>query len=134
VGPDIATRSLSARAEPAHIAPSLPLRANTATEDGVMSDAPGVIDADLALLTGGSAGELMTTVLTSVGGRLLGWTATQVDHQPGRRAPVSYLARVRWAGASVTGELGDAIGGLAPPADSLAWRAPMSAMLGAEGR
>ncbi|MGQ0778624.1 MAG: aminoglycoside phosphotransferase family protein [Pseudonocardiales bacterium] len=61
-------------------------------------------DTGLGLLTGGSAGELMAAVLSAVGGQLLRWAPTQVDHQPGRKTTVSYSAQVRWADGSVTGE------------------------------
>lgn len=71
-------------------------------------------DAELALLTGESAGELMTAVLAAVGGRLLRWAPTQVDHQPGRRTTVSYSARVRWADGSETAETLGASSGRLP--------------------
>ncbi|MGH3913178.1 MAG: aminoglycoside phosphotransferase family protein [Pseudonocardiaceae bacterium] len=72
------------------------------------------VDAGLALLTGGSAGELMAAVLSAVDGRLLRWTSRQVDHQPGRRTTVSYSARVRWPDGSVTGETLGASSGRLP--------------------
>ncbi|MGH3517938.1 MAG: hypothetical protein ACRDQ7_11085 [Haloechinothrix sp.] len=71
-------------------------------------------DADLALLTGESARELMATVLSAVDGRLLNWAATQVDHEPGRRTTVGYTARVRWADGSVTTERLGACSGQLP--------------------
>lgn len=64
----------------------------------------GRIDAELALLTGESAGELMAAVLAATGGELLRWSATQVDYQPGNGTTVGYSARVRWADGTETGE------------------------------
>ncbi|MGH3933134.1 MAG: aminoglycoside phosphotransferase family protein, partial [Pseudonocardiaceae bacterium] len=71
-------------------------------------------DAGLALLTGGSAGELMAAVLSAAGGRLLRWAPTQVDHQPGRHTTVSYSAQVRWVDGSMTGETLGASSGRLP--------------------
>lgn len=72
------------------------------------------MSADLALLTGEPAGDLLTTVLAEAGGELLGWTATQVDHQPGRRTTVSYSAKVRWSGGAVSEEVLGASSGQLP--------------------
>ncbi|CAM3873068.1 aminoglycoside phosphotransferase family protein [Kibdelosporangium persicum] len=52
--------------------------------------------ADLVVLTGVTAGDMLAAVVAEAGGKLLGWTATQVDHQPGRRTTVSYAATVSW--------------------------------------
>ena len=54
-------------------------------------------DANLTLLTGPDAGELLATALGTVGGELLSWSASQVDHRPGGRTTAAYRTRVRWA-------------------------------------
>ncbi len=72
------------------------------------------MSADLTLLTGATAGELMTAVLAPAGGRLLRWSPRQVDHRPGRRTTVSYAARVRWPDGSVTDETLGASSGTLP--------------------
>lgn len=60
--------------------------------------------ADLGLLTGPPAGELMAAVLAAADARLLRWSPRQVDHRPGIRTTVSYLATVRWPDETVTEE------------------------------
>lgn len=60
--------------------------------------------ADLELLTGEAAGELLAALLGEAGAELLSWRAGQVDHQPGGRTTVSYPARVRWADGAETAE------------------------------
>ena len=60
---------------------------------------------DLALLTGPTAGELITAALRGSGLELMGWTATQVDHQPGRGTTVGYAARLRRADGSTSDEV-----------------------------
>jgi len=72
------------------------------------------VSTDLRLLTGDTAGELMTAVLAPNGGRLLTWAPRQVDHRPGRRTTVSYSARVRWSDGSVTDETLGASSGTLP--------------------
>jgi hypothetical protein len=72
------------------------------------------MSADLALLTGEPAGDLLTAVLAEAGGELLGWTAAQVDHQPGRRTTVSYSAKVRWSGGVLSDEVLGASSGQLP--------------------
>lgn len=48
------------------------------------------------LLTGPEAGEILRTALDAVGGRLLSWRPSQVDHQPRHGTTVGYEARVGW--------------------------------------
>ncbi|GAA4435966.1 hypothetical protein GCM10023148_42550 [Actinokineospora soli] len=60
---------------------------------------------DLALLTGPTAGELISAALRGSGLELMGWTATQVDHQPGRGTTVGYAARLRRADGSTSDEV-----------------------------
>lgn len=56
----------------------------------------------LALLTGPEAGELLAAALAPVGGEVLSWQTSQVDHQPQRGTTAGY--RVRWPGGQVTDE------------------------------
>jgi hypothetical protein len=63
------------------------------------------VTSDLAMLTGPAAGELITAALRGSGMDLLGWTATQVDHQPGRGTTVGYSARLRRADGSTADEV-----------------------------
>ncbi|MGH3763054.1 phosphotransferase family protein [Actinophytocola sp.] len=72
------------------------------------------VGADVAVLTGESARELMVAVLSAVGGRLVEWTATQVAYRPGAATTASYTARVRWADGSVTSERLGACSGSLP--------------------
>ncbi|MGW5054310.1 aminoglycoside phosphotransferase family protein [Actinokineospora sp. NPDC004072] len=60
---------------------------------------------DLALLTGPAAGDLIAAALRGSGARLLDWSATQVDHQPGRGTTVGYAARLRLADGSTSDEV-----------------------------
>ncbi|MGH4018577.1 MAG: phosphotransferase [Pseudonocardiaceae bacterium] len=75
---------------------------------------PAPTHADLALLTGEPAGELMAGVLSAVGAKPLRWAPRQVDHQPGRRTTVSYAVRVGWSDGSVTEETVGASSGQLP--------------------
>ncbi|OZM73714.1 aminoglycoside phosphotransferase [Amycolatopsis antarctica] len=70
--------------------------------------------ADLALLTGETAGELMTALLATAGATPLGRSLRHVDHQPGVRTTVAYAARVRWADGSETREQFGASSGKLP--------------------
>lgn len=72
------------------------------------------VDAGLDLLTGDTARELMVSVLAASGGTLLGWSVSQVDHQPGQGTTASYGARVRWTDGSVTRERVGACSGQLP--------------------
>ncbi|WP_205669235.1 phosphotransferase [Amycolatopsis suaedae] len=94
--------------------------------------------APLTLLTGETAGDLLGAVLAEAGGVVEQWSATQVDHQPGRRTTVSYSARVRWPDGTVTGETfgacsGDLPGGVARLSDGTTeigmWRFPFDPAL-----
>ncbi|RSM73834.1 aminoglycoside phosphotransferase [Kibdelosporangium aridum] len=68
--------------------------------------------ADLALLTGAAAGDMLATMVAGAGGELLHWAATQVDHQPGKRTTVSYSATVKWPDGTRDETLGASTGHL----------------------
>ncbi|HSI92288.1 MAG TPA: phosphotransferase [Jiangellaceae bacterium] len=63
-------------------------------------------EADLAVLTGPDAGELLGSAVDAMGGELLDWSTVQVDHRPGRGTAASYRARVRWPTGERTQTLG----------------------------
>jgi hypothetical protein len=54
------------------------------------------LDSDLATLAGPQAGDLLAAAVAAMGGELLEWSTTQVDHRPGRSTAAAYRARVRW--------------------------------------
>ncbi|PZF80175.1 phosphotransferase [Jiangella anatolica] len=54
-------------------------------------------DPGLALLTGPSVPDILDAALTPAGGTLLDWSVRDVDHRPGDRTTVSYVARVSWS-------------------------------------
>lgn len=53
--------------------------------------------ADLELLTGPGAADLLHTAVGAAGGELVSWAPRQVDHRPGSSTTVSYRVRVRWS-------------------------------------
>jgi len=58
-------------------------------------DSPAAADqSSLDLLTGPGATDLLQAAVATNGGRLLSWTAREVDHRPGASTTVSYRARV----------------------------------------
>ncbi|MFW6091244.1 MAG: phosphotransferase [Actinomycetota bacterium] len=59
---------------------------------------PGLEETDdhLPLLTGAEAAKLLGTAVSHLGGELLDWSPTQVDHRPGRATAASYRVRARW--------------------------------------
>ncbi|MFZ1287067.1 MAG: phosphotransferase [Candidatus Phosphoribacter sp.] len=58
--------------------------------------------ADLALLTGPQAHDLLATALATAGGELVEWSVRQVDHRPGTSTTTAYRARVRWGNSERT--------------------------------
>lgn len=54
------------------------------------------MDATLSLLTGHEASRLLSAAVGTVGGDLLEWRPSQVDHRPGSGTTVVYRAVVRW--------------------------------------
>jgi aminoglycoside phosphotransferase len=73
-------------------------------------------DADLALLTGDDAEDLLAAALATGDEELVGWRVRQVDHRPGRSTTVAVDARVRSAAGDSDQLLGAGTGlsGTAP--------------------
>lgn len=53
-------------------------------------------DAGLSLLIGEDAVALLDAAVTALGGRLVEWSLSQVDHRPARGTTAAYAARVSW--------------------------------------
>jgi len=58
--------------------------------------------AELELLTGPEAADLLQAAVGAAGGELVSWTARQVDHRPASSTTVSYRASVRWGDGTRT--------------------------------
>lgn len=71
--------------------------------------------AELQLLVGPDAGELLTAVAGAAGAHLARWGARQVNHQPGRSTVVQYGADLRHADGTTTNETFVAATGLKVP-------------------
>jgi hypothetical protein len=69
-----------------------------------------VTPADLALLTGPQAHDLLATAVATAGGELVDWSVRQVDHRPGSSTTAAYRARVRWGDTERTETLGASTG------------------------
>lgn len=79
----------------------------------------GVVDDDLALLTGPRAANLIAAALATAGGSLVSWRVRQVTHRPGRSTTVAYAARVRWPDGETDETLGASTGALPHDAPDL---------------
>ncbi|HET9441880.1 MAG TPA: hypothetical protein VFO65_01085, partial [Acidimicrobiales bacterium] len=77
-------------------------------------------DADLRLLLGEDAGELLAAVAGSAGGTLRRWRARQVDHRPDRFTMVQYRADVEWPDGTTSTETFAAAGGERMPTEGAA--------------
>lgn len=75
----------------------------------------------LRSITGPEAQDLLAAAVATLGGDLLGWSTSQVDHRPSGAAIVSYLADIRWPTGRRTETLGARMGarnGADPPPPS----------------
>jgi hypothetical protein len=60
--------------------------------------------ADLRLLLGAAAGDLLRAVAATAGGQLAAWRPRQVNHQPRRSTVVQYRADMTWPEGATTSE------------------------------
>lgn len=63
-------------------------------------------DGGLAVLAGPETGDLLGSAVGAMGGELLGWSTTQVDHRPGCSTAAAYRASVLWPGGELTQTVG----------------------------
>jgi hypothetical protein len=76
----------------------------------------------VASITGPEAHDLLDAAVATLGGELLDWSASQVDHRPNGATIVSYLADIRWPTGRRTTEtlgarMGSRNGARTPPID-----------------
>jgi hypothetical protein len=73
------------------------------------------VNGDLAVLTEPDASGLLDSAVATMGGVLRDWSATHVDHRPGRSTTVAYRTRVQWPDGERTETLGARLSSAAPP-------------------
>lgn len=73
----------------------------------------------LTSITGPEAHDLLDAAVAQLGGELLGWSTSQVDHRPSGTTVASYLVDIQWPGGrrseTLAARLGSGNGPSAPP-------------------